>query len=59
MDFNKGLDELKDKGQQHLEDNKDQYIEKGKDFVQEKMSGQSADKNMDADAEHDDTSRAE
>lgn len=61
MDFNKGLDDLKDKGQQHFEDNKDEYIEKGKDYVNDKLGGDNADagKDMEADADRDDTSRDE
>ncbi len=61
MDFNKGLDDLKDKGQQHFEDNKDEYVEKGKDYVNDKFGGDNADagKDMEADADRDDTSRDE
>ncbi|TDM11942.1 hypothetical protein [Macrococcus lamae] len=61
MDFNKGFDDLKDKGQQHFDENKDEYTEKGKDYVQDKFGGDNADagKDMEADADRDDTSRDE
>ncbi|UTH13611.1 hypothetical protein [Macrococcus equipercicus] len=61
MDFNKSLDDLKDKGQQHFDENKDEYMDKGKELISERFNSDNAEagKDMEAGPDRDDTSRDE